>query len=74
MGFDEDTSGADPRSTLSQQKEQTETDVRKCVDQLRTSEDIVNKQRHNIQQCESEINELDGLLEKTTDPTERETN
>ena len=72
MGFDEDTPETDSRSTLSQRKEQTETDLKSCVDQLRTSEDIVDKQWQNIKQCESEIKEIDGLLENTKDPSERD--
>ncbi len=72
MGLDEVKSSNDSRSTLSQHREQTETDLKSCIDQLRNSEEIVDKQRQNIKQCEREICGTDTLMGKTNDQTERD--
>ncbi len=54
MGFDEDTSTNDTRGTLSQCREQKDIDLKSCVDQLRNSEEIVDKHQQNIRQCKNE--------------------
>ena len=46
--------------------------MKSCIDQFSNSEEIVDKRRQNIRQCENEIKEIYILIEKTNDQSERD--